>query len=674
MKIASTLKLFFLCFRESIALMFKGQRRAIGIDLMSIGEFQFCRNVVELLLARFPTDLFYVFHHEDSQTDFENLYPHLQNRLKNLPYRCLKHFSFHRLDLYITNEQFVTGPPGVYTLTLFHGQPSKGVTFNLHGMYPVFANDALFLYGPLQRQALDEHLAMQHWTLPKHLSLFEIGYTKSDDLINGCYDRENILRDLDLDPTHKTILYAPAFNEGASLRDCGLEVLRTICQLSSYNILAKLPIDCLKPTSDITATGGVNWPETISTLENDFPNFRLFRDYAADKALACADVLITCVSSISFEFLALGKPVIFIDTPRFYEIAVAAFFPGTDVSGYAQRTTVNGGKEFGLVVARPQELPQALTEIFAHPDRYPPNKTALREYLLYNAGHATQAAVDKISELLATGVRSRRSAKATKDLMRRVQGGSYLLRNAGQYVRRVLNRYGYDIRRTGSGFHNADQIVAAAKQSGLSVCEYLENIENDVRKRGRRDRIIAELQESGVFQQLNRVCEIGAGTGQYLEKIMEVAQPANYEVYETSPSWTKFLQDEYHDRNGCKLICHPADGQTLSNTASNTCDLVHAHGVFIYLSLLQTVTYLKECARICRSGGFIVFDYYPAEAFTLSVADAWLSGSYRFPVVIPRALLDQFAQYHHLHLVRAFSIIHGASEVSYIVWQKHAMH
>lgn len=637
---------------------------------MSIGEFQFCRNVVESLLTRFPADLFYVFHHEVSQSEFENLYPHIQNRLTNLSYRCLTHYLFRRLDLYITNEQFVTGPPGVYTLTLFHGQPSKGVTFNLHGMFPVLANDALFLYGPLQRQALEEHLAMQQWTLPNHLSLFEIGYTKSDDLLNGCYDRESILQDLCLDPAHKTILYAPAFNEGASLRECGLQILQTLCQLSQYNIIAKLPIDCLQPTSDFTATGGVNWFEFISELEKNYNNFKLFREHAADKALACSDVLITCVSSISFEFLALGRPVIFIDTPRFYETSLKAFFPNNNISDFAQRTTVNGGKEFGLTVSTPKQLTQAINEVLTHPDRYPPNKKNLLNYLLYNPGHATAAAVEKISELLVKKVKSQRSPKEVKKLLYRFKRRNHLIQFAGHHVRRLLNHYGYDINRVGSGFLDAEQTVSAAKKQELSVCEYLENAENDIRKRGRRDRIIKELETVGIFAHLRHVCEIGAGTGRYLEKVIDLGRPIVYEVYETNIGWTKFLSAEYNGRNGCKVVCHPADGHTLNYTADAICDLVHSHAVFVYLPLLQTLEYLKESVRICRPGGFIVFDYYPAESFTLTIAENWLKGPHRFPVVIPDILLNEFAQKHQLQTIHKFPEIYGSGQVTYILWQK----
>jgi len=458
-----SIKLCLRPFHESVVLLLKGKRRAIGIDLMSIGEFQFCKSVLDSLIARFPLDLFYIFHHENSEAIFQTLYPQYKKRLRHLPFRMLTHRAFRHLDLYITNEQFVTGPPGVYTLTLFHGQPSKGVTFDLHGLYPTMANDAFFLYGPLQRQALDEHLEMNQLSIPEHLSLFEIGYTKSDDLLNGCFDRQNILNNLGLDCTRKTILYAPAFNEGASLRECGLKILQSLCQLSQYNIIAKLPVDCLQPTSNIIATGGVNWFEAISNIENNHNNFKLFREHAADKALACSDVLITCVSSISFEFLALGKPVIFIDTPRFYETSLKAFFPNVDISGFSKRTTVNGGKEFGITVTSPTQLAQAIIEVLKHPDQYPPNKDALRNYLLYNPGHATDAAVGKIAELLAAQVKSQRPASKVKKLLDQIKGGNKLIRFIGQNVRLLLHHYGYDINRVGSGFLDAEKTVTAAK-------------------------------------------------------------------------------------------------------------------------------------------------------------------------------------------------------------------
>ena len=47
--------------------------------------------------------------------------------------------------------------------------------------------------------------------------------------------------------SRKTIIYAPAFNEGASMREFGEEIIAVICGLDGFNVLAKLAIDCWLP-------------------------------------------------------------------------------------------------------------------------------------------------------------------------------------------------------------------------------------------------------------------------------------------------------------------------------------------------------------------------------------------------------------------------------------------
>jgi len=248
-------------------LFLKGGRRAIGFDLASIGELQWCRGIIESFASRHPKDLIYIFHHDATQDQFDALCPKLRGRVTHVPFGHIHRRCFRKLDLYVTTEEFNPGPPTVYTVTVFHSQGAKGVAFYLPHSDPLKVNDALFLYGTYQRESLYEHLEMWRRELPPHLSLYDIGYPKSDDLINGKFVREEILVEMGLDPKKRTILYAPAFNEGASMRECGIEILETLCALKEFNILAKLAIDCLRPTTDFYSTGGVDWFKTIGRLE-----------------------------------------------------------------------------------------------------------------------------------------------------------------------------------------------------------------------------------------------------------------------------------------------------------------------------------------------------------------------------------------------------------------------
>lgn len=674
--------------RILLRLLFKGRHRAVGFDLASIGEVQFFRSVLEGFSVQFPDDTIWIFHHTDSAAEFNALFPHLVNKVIHAHYSWLSWRIFRRLNIYVTTEQFVPGPPSVFTLTLFHGQPSKGLTFSFPGVNSLVHNDAFFLYGPLQRQALDEHLMYWGVGLPPHLSIFNIGYTKSDELIGGCINRCEILKSLSLDPAKKTILYAPAFNEGASMLEYAEEILPTLCAMKEFNILAKLAIDCMKPTTCLTATCGINWFEKLGVLEKSHANFKLVRTIEADGALAAADVLITCVSSISFEFLALGKPVVFIDTPKFFTNTLADFFPGHDLSSWANRTSVNAGREFGLVVAHPRDLPQAVNAVLMHPDQYPLRKTELRDYLLYNPGRATETAIKKIAELLDSGVRSKRPDDEGFSFILQAGGGkegkphfyshiakipSFLLDIAVKALTTILNSRGYKITKTGLLFLDAKSTIKAARQKGMSVCDFLESKEDHPDKIGRRDRIIEKLKAIGVFENVSTVCEIGPGTGRYLEKVIALARPEIYEVYETDRGWVDFLEAEYGGNCGCTLRCHNADGITLQQTGTETCDLVHAHAVFVYLPLLQTLEYLKECVRICRPGGYIVFDCFLDTSFTWIVVELWLKGAYRFPVIIPGHILEDFARNNGLCLIKTFSMIYGANSVDYHIWQKAEM-
>jgi len=644
---------------------------AFGIP--SLGELQFIKPIIMEYTRRNPESLIVFIHQNNTISAFKKMFPSLAQHALHLHRSVFELLSFSEINLFLTSEQYDLGLNGIYSITTCHGQAAKGLSF-VPGVIDTF--DALFLNGPIHREAFDLFVAdFLNGIPPAHMELFEIGYPKSDDLLNGLYSRKDTENELNLDISKKTVLYAPAFNEGASLRECGLEIIELLAQQHKYNVIVKLPVDCWNPTSNYYATGGVNWFEKIRELEAAFPDLRLFSDYQIDPLLDCADVLVTCISSVSFEFLALNKPVIFINTPKYFTDFLQKRFPDMDISSWAVRTTVNGGKEFGLTIENFHDLPDAIETALANPKDFPRKQEKLKNYLLYNRGCAAKAAVNRIEALLRGKAKSKRPLRPMIPLQilmdRLIKPLVHTaIARIKFFFQKKLNARGYRIEKTGQGFIDAIKTVKQSKSLGLSVCEYLENNETDPRKHGRRDRIIEELKNAGILKRFDRICEIGTGTGQYLERMIAISKPHHYDVYETDPAWVKFLQKEYSNRDGCRLTCHPANGYQLNYNNDNTCDLVHAHGVFVYLPLLHSLEYLTECVRVCRPGGFIVFDYYPAEEFSLSVAEEWLKGPHRFPVVIPETLLDEFTQKRHLQTIHKFLMIHGSGQVTYIVWQK----
>ena len=191
---------------------------------------------------------------------------------------------------------------------------------------------------------------------------------------------------------------------------------------------------------------------------------------------------------------------------------------------------------------------------------------------------------------------------------------------------------GYTIKPKGLGYFNAKAVVKQARHAGLSVTEYLENSNlGGVGKR--RDEIINALQERKVLYPCKKIVEIGAGTGMYLEKFIEICKPDVYEIYETDKGWTKYLKKTYSHKTRLKV--HNAEGDSLRDTADNSADIISAHGVFVYLPLIHTFQYLQEAVKICSQNGLIIFDFFSDRIFTVSEVLAFKKKNpqYDFPVI-----------------------------------------
>lgn len=646
----------------------KGKHRVIAFDLASMGEFQFFRSVLLAFAVRNPKDQILIIHHGETIDAMERQLFNIKGRLLHTTNDIVRFASFAEIDLFLTTEQYDLGLDGVYSVILFHGQPSKGLTFTSEILNSF---DALFLYGPLHRQAFDQFVEDFPDNPPAHIELFEIGYPKSDDLLNGCFPTDETVNKLGLDSTRKTVLYAPAFNEGGSLREYGLPIIELLASLTEYNIMVKLPIDCWEPTSNLYATGGVNWFDKIKILEMQFSNLRLYSDYQIDPLLAFSDVLITCISSVGFEFMALNRPVIFIDTPKFFSGYLKQRFPDRDTVSWANRSTVNGGKEFGIVISDIGALPQAINTVLANPQGFPRQQERLKSYLLYNPGKGTDAAVSKIEELLACNVLTRRPNKqqglVCTIVLRLID---YIARSTKLTLIKTLNTWGYTLQKTGLGYIDPVVAVKASRAANLSICDYLESCEIDTRKRGRRNRIIAQMEERHLFESCNVILEIGAGTGMYLEKVFELASPKRYEVYETHQGWQHYLKSKYNYNEACKFVFHSADGETLKEAVSDSCQLVHSHAVFVYIPLLNTFSYLREAARVLAPGGHLVFDCLLDSNFGAQETLNWLNSQWRFPVILPKKLVLDFLKQLGLDLVGEFKEIYGFSSVDYLVLKK----
>jgi hypothetical protein len=144
----------------------------------------------------------------------------------------------------------------------------------------------------------------------------------------------------------------------------------------------------------------------------------------------------------------------------------------------------------------------------------------------------------------------------------------------------------------GLDYISAAETVAAAQAAGLTVCEYVERLWG---QQGRTAGILQRMYEQGaVTSDTQSIVEIGPGTGRYLEAALRLCRPTRHQIYETNKGWSDWLAATY-DVEACE-----ADGRSLKSTKTASVDLVHAHGVFVYVPLSCVLSLLSgDFARLC---------------------------------------------------------------------------
>jgi phospholipid N-methyltransferase len=192
--------------------------------------------------------------------------------------------------------------------------------------------------------------------------------------------------------------------------------------------------------------------------------------------------------------------------------------------------------------------------------------------------------------------------------------------------------------------------IDAANRAALSIGDYVDSVMNGVP--GSSQSTIDKMASLGVFSKpMQTIVEIGPGTGRYLEKTLKTARPQRYEIYETARSWAEYLVETH------QVIHQRTDGYTLSKTADQSADMVHAHKVFCGVPFMVTCCYLHEIVRAVRVGGWAVFDVLTERCLEGDAMQVWARSGIRngaYPAVMPRELTVNFFARHGFDLAGSF--------------------
>jgi hypothetical protein len=210
-------------------------------------------------------------------------------------------------------------------------------------------------------------------------------------------------------------------------------------------------------------------------------------------------------------------------------------------------------------------------------------------------------------------------------------------------------------------WRRAKTTIATARRAGMGVGDYLESI--NAESGTTQETVDSMISLGGLGPEAERVCEIGAGSGRYAEKLIAELGPLHYEVYETARDWLPHL------RSLPGVEIKPADGHSLSATASASVDLVHANKVFVYLPFPTVVGYLLEMVRVTRIGGTVAFDILTEDCLTDDIVSSWISSGTIF-IPLPRAWVIDYLEHRGMAFAGSTRIAMAGVETELLVFRR----
>jgi CDP-glycerol glycerophosphotransferase len=197
-------------------------------------------------------------------------------------------------------------------------------------------------------------------------------------------DREAILKSIGIDPSRKTVLYAPTWSRYSSVATMGEDIVKRL-GAAGYAVIVKLH-DRSRQADDYHS-GGVDWGARLEPLLQATGGV-LATGSNSSSYLMAADVLITDHSSVGFEYLLLDRPLIRIHVPELLE--------KTDIEPvYVQLMS-----EAATSVHNIDQLSAAVDKSFADPKVKSASRTYVAGEMFYKPGTATSRAVSEMYEVI----------------------------------------------------------------------------------------------------------------------------------------------------------------------------------------------------------------------------------------------------------------------------------
>jgi hypothetical protein len=264
-------------------------------------------------------------------------------------------------------------------IQIFHGISFRNVAIREE----ILAWDYFFLVGPYMRRRFIESKLIEE-NDPRALS---VGFPKTDPLVNGTLDRASILALHGFDGSRPLVLYAPTGQKHNSLETMGEEAIQQLAKCGEVDVLIKLH-DHPKE--------GIDWRARLAPIES--ARIRLAREADVIPLLFAADLLITDASSVSSEYSLLDRPMIFLDVPKLIS---------KSQQKNANLDLQTWGRRCGVLVERAEEIVPAVQSSLRESGKFSPLRREMAADLFYNAGNATETALQHVHRIVAERIRAK---------------------------------------------------------------------------------------------------------------------------------------------------------------------------------------------------------------------------------------------------------------------------
>jgi CDP-glycerol glycerophosphotransferase (TagB/SpsB family) len=183
---------------------------------------------------------------------------------------------------------------GLKHVQVFHGVSDK--PFDYHESLREY--DLIAVPGPLRKERIVQK------GLAAAEKIVEIGFPKIDAFLHSSFDAVSFKKTLGFDNDKKTVLYAPTWSDPKGFSSFARSATAVMRGLSQYNVIVKPHINTLRyrPWQILKAVIAKRKNCVIKARSSNVLPF-----------MALSDLMITDISSVSQEYLAFDRPLVFID-------------------------------------------------------------------------------------------------------------------------------------------------------------------------------------------------------------------------------------------------------------------------------------------------------------------------------------------------------------------------